>query len=322
MPRVRLGMVIGLMAGMVSLATAQEKSKFETRFEKDKPFFQKLTTKVEQTLKVMGGSDIPLKHAQTYYFKWTPVSGPDKDGRWVVKQAIEGVTFEFDVAGQTVKYDSTDPNPTGSTGNPGLGEFFKSLVGLEFTVTFKGSQVEKVEGRDEALKKLAAVNPQLEGVLRKVLTDDALKEMTDPGLGLAPPAEQAVGGTWKKEGTLNLGPIGTYVRTYEFTYKGKDPVKKELDRVEVKPTLSYKPATEGTEGLPFRIKGGSLAVKESKDSHILYNPKTGRVESARINVVITGDLDVTVNTADTKVTLYQDQKTELDTSDTSLLPKK
>ena len=56
MPRVRLGMMAGLVVGLVSAAAAQDAAKqsFETRFEKDKPFYQKLTTKVDQQLKVQG----------------------------------------------------------------------------------------------------------------------------------------------------------------------------------------------------------------------------------------------------------------------------
>src|SRR5688572_24481874 len=109
-PRVRLGMMAGLVVGMVSVAAAQDtKQSFETRFEKDKPFYQKLTTRVDQQLKVQGGSEVPLKHEQTFYFKWTPIS-QDKDGKWTAKMAIEGVQFKMDVAGQTIDFDSTNPN--------------------------------------------------------------------------------------------------------------------------------------------------------------------------------------------------------------------
>jgi hypothetical protein len=323
-PRVRLGMMAGLVVGIVSVAAAQDATKqsFETRFEKDKPFYQKLTTRVDQQLKVQGGSEVPLKHEQTFYFKWTPIS-QDKDGKWTAKMGIEGVQFKMDIAGQTIDFDSTNPNPSGATGNPGLTEFFKNLVGSELTITFgKGMAVEKVDGRDELQKKLSAVNPQMEAVLKSVLTDEAIKEMTDPSAGVTPAAPQAVNGTWEKKSTLSLGPIGSYERTFVYTYKGKDPEKKELDRIEVKPSLAYKPPAGAGEGLPFRIKGGKLDTKEVKQGVVLYNPKAGRVESVRINLILTGDLDVTIGSADSKVNLTQDQRTELDTSETPLLPKK
>ncbi len=306
-----------------AVAPAGDKQQFLTKFEANKPFFQKLTTKVEQTLKVQGGSDVPLKHEQTFFFKWTPVT--EDKGKWLVKQTIEGVKFKLDIAGQTIDYDSTDTNPSGAAGNPGLAEFFKNLIGLEFTVTFAANNViEKVDGRDEALKKLSAINPQMEAVLKTILSDEALKEMTDPSAGLATAVAKGVNETWEKKSVLALGPIGSYDRTYAYTYKGKDadPTKKELDRVDVKPTLTYKPPAVGTESLPFRIKAGTMATKEVKQGSMLYNAKTGRTQEVRFHVIMEGELDVTIGMADTKVKLYQDQKNELDTADTSFLPVK
>ena len=304
-------------------APATDKQQYLTKFEANKPFYQRLSTKVEQTLKVQGGSDVPLKHEQTFFFKWTPIS--EDKGKWLVKQTIEGVKFKLDIAGQTIDYDSADANPSGAAGNPGLAEFFKNLIGLEFTVTFAPNNViEKVDGREEALKKLSAINPQMEAVLKSILSDEALKEMTDPSAGLSTPAPKGSGETWEKKSVLSLGPIGSYDRTYVFTAKGKDadPAKKDLDRVEIKPTLTYKPPSAGTENLPFRIKGGTMATKEVKQGVALYNAKTGRTQEVRFHVIMEGELDVTIGTADTKVKLYQDQKNELDTADTSFLPVK
>jgi len=321
-----------LVIGLVSFAAGQDKQKFETKFEKDKSFYQKLTTEVEQTLKVQGGADVPLKHKQTFFFKWTPESqatAKDKDGKdrptWTVKMQIEGVQFNMNIAQQTIDYDSTNPS-AGTSGNPGLSDFFKNLVGAELKVTFgPGGVVDKVDGREELQKKLAAVNPQMESILKSVLTDEALKEMTDPSLGLTPPDAKGPNETWKKTTTLSLGPIGSYDRTFDYTYKGKetgDPLKKDLDRIEVKPTLTYKPPTGGGDNLPFRIKGGKLDTKEVKQGYILFDPKVGRVKEAKINILMTGDLDVTIGTAETKVSLQQDQKTELETADTSFITKK
>jgi hypothetical protein len=318
--RIRLAFIALLMGGLVTATLAQDKQKFETRFEKDKSFFQKLTTSVTQSVKVQGGSEVPLKHELTFFFKWTPVN-VDKD-KAVVKQSIEGVRFRLDIAGQTVDYDSTDTNPTGATGNPGLSEFFKNLIGSELTVTFKGSAIEKVDGREEMLKKLGSVNPQIEQLLKNILSDEALKEMTDPSGGIIPPTEKAVNETWEKKSTLSLGPIGSYDRTLTYTYKGKDPEKKDFDRLEVKPSLQYKPPTAGAGQLPFTIKGGKFETKDVKEGVILYNPKAGRVESVRISVTLVGDLDVTIGAQDSKISLTQEQRTELDSSDTSLLPKK
>ena len=322
MSRFRIGAAVVLAVGLASAAAGQDKQKFETKFEKDKPFFQELTTDVSQVVKVQGGPDLPLKNKQMFYFKWTPME-QDKDGKWKVKQTIEGVKMQVDIAGNPINYDSTDPNPTGAASNPGLADFFKSLIGAEFTVTFnKNMTVEKVDGRDELLKKLAGANPQLESVLKQILTDEALKEMTDPSAGITPPAEQAVGGTWEKKTTLSLGPIGSYERTFKYTYKGKDATKKDLDRVEVEPKLVYKAPTDNAAGLLFRIKSGNLETINPKPGVILFDPKTGRVVESEIAVTMKGTLDVAIGTTDTKVELYQEQKSTTKTADTTFLTKK
>jgi hypothetical protein len=296
------------------------KVKFDLRFEAGKSFYQKYSTRVEQTIKMQAGTDTPMKQEMTFFFKWTPVS-QDKD-KWTVKQTIEGVKFSLSIAGQSIDYDSTDSNPTGAAGNPALSEFFKNLINLEFSVTFgPGGVVEKVEGKDEAVKKLSTVNPQLENILKNILSDDALKEMTDPTAGLTPKEAIALNGTWEKTMTTNLGPIGSYERKYNCTYKGKDadPTKKDLDRVEIKPTISYKPPLAGTESLPFRIKSGSMTTKEVKQGYMLYNAKSGRPQEIKIQMIMEGDLDVTIGAADTKVKLYQDQTTEYVIGDTSFM---
>jgi len=324
-PRLRAAFGVLLFAGLVTTTFAQEKQKFETKFEKDKSFYQEMTTEVQQTIKVQGGSDLTQKHKQTFLFKWTPTA--QAGDKWTVKQVIEGVKMTIDIAGNQIDYDSTNPNAAGGGANPNLADFFSKLVNSEFTVTLgKGMVVEAVAGKDEFLKKLNAVNPQMEGILKKMLTDEALKQMTDPSYGLTPPAEKAVGESWEKKTTLGLGPIGSYDVTYKFTYKGKDAVKKELDRVEVVPTLTYKPPTEPGEGLLFKIKGGDLKTEEpkpdAKPNFILYNPKTGRIEESSVSVKLKGTLDVTIGGTDTKVELYQEQTTGVKTADKSFLPEK
>ena len=81
------------------------------------------------------------------------------------------------------------------------------------------------------------------------------------------------------------------------------------------------------EGLLFRIKSGSLQTvpedeKSKTNGTILYNPKTGRMESAKISIKLKGKLTVTIGDTDTKVELEQVQKTSIKTQDASFLQKK
>jgi hypothetical protein len=323
--RVRLVVAGVLAVALGATVAAQDKQGFALKLEKDKPFYQRMKTEVTQVIKVQG-QDLTQKQDSTFYFKWTP---DKQDGdKWTLKQKIEGLAMSIDISGNPITYDSTKKDAPGSAGNPGLMDFFKNLEGAEFAVTLntKTWAVEKVDGKDEFVKKLGAGSAQMDGLLKKILTDDALRQMADPTYGLVPDQPKAVGETWEKKQVLNLGPIGTYDVTYKMTYTGKDPAQKDLDRVEVVPTLAYKPPAEGTDGLLFRIKDGKMEARpvEPADglppSVILYNPQTGRVVKATISLKLRGDLTVAIGGTDTKVELEQRQTTTIDTSNDPLLP--
>jgi hypothetical protein len=307
-----------LAVSLLTAAFAQDAAKFEAKFEEKKAFFQEMTTDVIQTIKVQGGSDLNQKHVQTFYFAWTPEKFDKDKGTWTLKQKIEGVKMSIDIAGNPINYDSTKPESAGTT-NPGLAEFYKNLIGTEFTVTLKNGAVEKVDGKDDLLKKLGSANAQMEALLKKVLTDEALKQMADPTFGLTPAKEMKKDESWEKKAPVNLGPIGSYDLTYKFTYKGKDADKKELDRVEVLPTMTYKAPAEGGDGLLFRIKGGTLTTEDPKPGYILFDPKTGRIVQSQIKVKLKGQLNVTVGGTDTTVDLYQEQTTTVNTQDKSFV---
>jgi len=314
------------VAALLALAigatvTAQDKSRFELKLEKDKPFYQKTKTDVTQIIKVQG-QDLTQKQDSTFFFKWTPEK--QEGDKWTIKQKIEALEMSIDISGNPITYNSQKKDQPGSAGNPGLMDFFKNLEGAEFTVTLnnKDWKVEKVEGKDEFIKKLGAGNAQMDSLLKKIMTDDALKQMADPTFNLIPDAPKAAKDTWEKKQTLNLGPIGAYEVTYKLTYVGKDPTKKHLDRIEVTASLTYKPPTENTEGLLFRIKDGKMETKapDPKDqSYVLYNPATGRVEEAKIYLKLRGDLTVIIGGTETKVELDQTQVTTIESGNESFL---
>src|SRR5262249_34162944 len=150
------------------------------KFKKDETFYQEMKTETKQTMKVMG-MDISQNQSQTFWFSWTPKE--EKDGNWVIKQKIDGVQMEIEISGNKITYDSRKDTGTGST----LAEFFKALVGSEFTLTVdKDMKVSKIEGRDEFVKKLIATNQQMEPLLKQILGDEALKQMADPAFAVVP----------------------------------------------------------------------------------------------------------------------------------------
>jgi len=300
--------------------------RFEPRFEVNKKFYQESTTKLTQIVKVQG-QDLTQRQESKFYYEWTPLKF--EGDKWTVKQRVEGLKMSIDISGNVINYDSTaGDSPT--AGNPGLVEFFKKLNNSEFTATIdKNYKVEKVEGKKTFVDNLSSGSPTMESLLNKILTDQALQEMCDPTLKLVPQdGPKKVGDSWKREGTVNLGPIGTYKLTYDFKYVGVD---KDMDKIEVATSLDYTvPAKEAADGLLFRITGGKLSTAPGMDGKtpepakgvILYDPKAGRVASAEITIKIRGDLTVAIGGTETKVELVQDQTTTIRGGDTSFLPKK
>ena len=321
MTSIRTITAVAVAVGLAAAGLAQDKQKFEPKFEAGKKFYQSVSTDVDQTVKVQGGTEVKLKHSQTFLFRWEPTK---QDGeKWTVKLVIEGVKLKVDVAGNPINYDSTSDQPNAN--NPGLNEFLKNLKDTEFTVTYaKGYQVEKVEGQENLLKNLGAANQQMEQLLKKILTAEALKEMSDPMAGLTPGVEKGVGEKWDKTTGLKLGPIGDYDRKLGFEYKGKDKDGefKDLERVEVKASVTYKPPSAEADGLLFRIKAGDLTTQSPKAGYYIFDPKTGFVKKAELSVTMTGQLTVAIGTTETVVNLNQTQSTTVLTSDKSFIPEK
>jgi hypothetical protein len=339
--RIRFGTSAALVFALAALVSGQDKKdppkadpkpadpkvdgkRFETRFDFDKKtkFYQESTTTLTQVIKVQG-QDLTQTQRSTFFFEWTPVKL--EGDKAFVKQRVEGVQMTIDISGNQINYDSTKGD-TPSAGNPGLTEFFKKLTGAEFTAVIeKGVKVVEVQGKADFIKNLATGSPQMETLLSKILTDDALRDMCDPTLKLVPEdGPKKVGDTWTRKGTINLGPIGTYTVTYNFKYVG---VEKDLDKIEVETKLEYaapKKDDPNAGGLLFRINDGKLGINPDKPAKgvIMYDPKAGRVASAEITINLKGELTVAIGGTDTKVELLQEQKTTVKTADGSLLPVK
>jgi hypothetical protein len=296
---------------------AGDKVELKWKFEKDKPFYQEMTTKTNQDMKVMN-MDVKQQQEQTFYFSWQ-FKEEDKDKNTVITQKIEGVKLTINVAGNPITFDST----AAPGQNTALSEFFRALVGSQFTLTLdKDNKVVKVEGRDDFLKKLANANPQMEPLLRSILTEEALKQMADPSFGVTPPNAVAKGDTWSRDSTLNLGPIGSYQTSTKYKSDGQDDKNKDLTKISDEITLTYKaPASEQSgQPLPFKIKSADLKSKSGKGT-VTFDTKKGRLDKSEQKIELDGKLTIEIAGMTTDVTLNQTQETTITTSDTPQVKK-
>jgi len=295
---------------------AADKATLKWKFEKGKPFYQTMTTTTDQSMNVMN-NEVKQKQTQTFYFKWTPLDDP-KDGKVKIKQEITGVKMDIDIGNQKITYDSNDQNAKNQA-HP-LSEFFKALVGSEFTLTLdtKTMKVEDIEGRDQFVEKLTKANAQMKPLLEQILSKDALKQMADPTFGVIKNGEEvAKNATWDRTSSLNMGPIGTYDNKYTYTYEGKDEKDKKLDKIKVTTTLTYKPPQDnpaGAAALPFKIKSAQLSSKNA-GGEVYFNNETGRIDHSDMKVELEGTLNIEIGGQTTEVKLSQTQNSSITTSD-------
>lgn len=267
-------------------------------FDKGKVFYQELTTETEQKMKVMG-QEVTQKQKQTFFLKYTG-EDPTKEKHLVVTQEIIGVVMNIDIGGVTISYDSREEK---QPNNP-MTDFFKKLLEakLKLTIDPKTMEVVTIEGHEDLVKKLGQTNPQMEPLLKSILSKDALKQMAEPTWAALPSKSVNKGDDWKKTSTLKLGPIGEYKTEYTYTYEGQE---KGLDKIKIDAKLTYSAPTDKG-GLPFVIKSAELVSKEGT-GYAYFDRKEGRFDSSNMKMKLEGTLKIEVGGMDTDVTLNQDQ---------------
>jgi hypothetical protein len=306
--------------GLVSRAMAGE-TEIGWKFEKDKIFYQELKTVTTQTMSVMG-QELAQNQEQSFYFRWTVKD--IKDGKITLTQKIEGVRLKMDIAGNVIQFDSAAPADPRFT-STALAQFFQAMVGAELTVTYKQSdmKIEKIEGITELLKKLVAVNQQMEPLLKKLLSEEAIRQMIDPSFAVVPDGGRIEKGKeWERSSRLSLGPIGNYETIYKFKYTG-DSDEKDLVGITVSPVIKYSSPSSPGEGLPFKILKADFKQGDAgaEKSIIRFDRAAGRVAESRLTTVMEGELTVEINGQSQRIPLRQRQTTTTRFGDSSFLRK-
>ena len=289
--------------------TGGQKSKFSA-FDPEKqkkPFYTEQTTKTTQKMEV-NKQTVTQEQMQTFLIKWTPK--PMADKKWVVEQQIEGVKLKINIGGNNIDYDSTAKNPK----NP-MTDFFEQLTKqpLVYTINPDKIAVEKIEKRDEFIKGLSDINPQMRSLLTQILSDNALKKMAEPTWYAYPEDETfAKDKKWTRTSELDLGPIGKYKTDFDFTVKSIDGDKATID---IKTKLTYTAPTDDKKaGLPFVIKSANLTA-DSGTGTAVFDMKAGRFEKTDLEMKLKGTLTIEVGNMTTTVELDQTQKASSVTKD-------
>lgn len=270
---------------------------------KSKGFFQKIETTTKQTIKV-SEQQVPQEQKQTFIIQWTPKEM--KDGNYVVAQKIVGVDMSINIGGNNISFNSRS---TTKPKNP-MTDFFDKLINQELTyvIDSKTWEVKEIQGRKEFVSALTNAHPQMRQLLENIMSEDALKKMAEPTWFALPSGPVEKDATWKKESTLDLGPIGTYKTTFDFTYAGKD-------KINIATKLDYTaPGSNKQGGLPFTIEKANLTSKGGSGEAV-FDREKGRFASSKTSMKLAGDLTINVGNMSTVVNLDQDQESVVTSMD-------
>lgn len=281
-------------------------------FTKKAKFYQVQQTKTKQEMKVMGQVVIQ-EQSQEFLIEWAP-GDKDKDGNYQVTQTIKGVKMTINIGGNKITYDSTGPKQK----NP-MTDFFDQLTkqDLKFVIKSDLSSVVSIEGGDKFVNSLGEINPQMQSLLKTILSDKALQKMAEPTWYAFPAGGKlpAVNGTWTRESDLDLGPIGKYKTNFTFKYLGPDEKSKGKENIGIETKLEYQaPDAANKAGLPFVIHEAKLSAEKGTGKAV-FNRQTGRFDSTEIKMKLTGTLTIEVGSMKTTVELTQDQEASSTTFD-------
>ena len=116
------------------------------------------------------GMEVKQKQEQTFYFSWT-LKDEDKDKKQIVVQKIEGVKLTIQIAGNpiTLRFDEPDD------ANNALAEFFKALVGTEFTADARQGHQSHQGRRPRRFPREADRRPtsRWKPLLKRILSEEA-----------------------------------------------------------------------------------------------------------------------------------------------------
>jgi hypothetical protein len=308
----------GFVLALLTPAPAQEAKpvKLEWKFEKDKAFYQSLTTETTRSLK-FSGTEVNQKFSQTFFLRWTPAKQEDRS--WDLKLKVEGVKLETDVPGTgKVTFDSAKAdNPSGP-----LTDLYKALTGpdVEFTVTVNSEmQATNVEGTGKVAEALGKAHPQLEAMLNQVLTRDNLKQLAGAAFPALSSKEVKKGDTWERTSVMSVNALGTFETKATYTDDGPDK-DANVEKVGVKAEMTYRAPADKPFNFAFKINSADLKSSEAVGT-VEFRKDRGRADKSEMKVTIKGKLNLDVSGSATEVEVTQTQTTTVTTSDENPVKK-
>jgi len=187
--------------------------------------------------------------------------------------------MSMEMGGKTMfDYDSTK-KPSTDKANP-VGDAFQRIIGAKIQYFLDASNnVQRIEGIDVLTNRLMSGGaPDATTSLKSLFNEGYLKQMIDHSQYMPPQSVQP-GDTWPVQIEIEMGPLGTMVMDYTFTFQKWEQLgKRTCARLEFQGTIKTKPDQN-----PIST-GMSMSILDGNSSGVSwFDPELGKTIRTSLN---------------------------------------
>jgi hypothetical protein len=282
-----------MVAGLASPATAQVK--LEYKFPEGMSATYRTTSKTHQILTIAGmnletGAEASAVTSNT-------VGKRNADGTLPVGQKVESLKIQLDLPGGiNISFDSANPDAKIEAPQLAfLGEAFKTLVGLSYTVVLdEHNRVKAVEGMEKVTAKLEGIDPQAANLIKGRLKVESIKRSFEMVHTNLPDILVRQGEPWERTEVMEIdgGQTLTFKKRYEYLGTVEQGGR-TLDKIDVK-ALEVSYAMDPDADSPLRPEKSDLKI-DSSDGTLLFDREAGTIVERKGKTRIKGDITFTAN---------------------------
>ncbi|MCA9236076.1 MAG: hypothetical protein KDA44_11430 [Planctomycetales bacterium] len=228
----------------------------------------KMSQNMEMQIPMPGGQQVNVNVNQDLHMTWNVLEVLE-DGSAKLTQKIERMKMTMKNSGQTMEFDSANPDASKGPLADALAPVFKALTSAEFEVTMTPQgKITEVEIPDDLITSLKS-SPGAE-MMGELASKDGLQHLVQQG-ALTLPEDLTEGKEWTTKVEMKNPMVGTQTIVTTYRYEGPRDVDGETLEV-ISPTLDVKFG----EGAQVEIVG------QESSGEILFNRKAGRLQKSSI----------------------------------------
>jgi len=213
------------------------------------------------------------------------------EGGHEVELEFLGMQMAFSQGGKSVmNYDSAKKSSPDNA-NP-MADAFQKIIGAKIQYFLDvTNNVERIEGVDALVSRLeSGGSPDAVAPLKSMFNEGYFKQIIG-GSRSMPPKPVQPGDTWPVQLEIAMGPIGTLVMDYTFTFqKWEQRGKRNCARLEFRGTITSKPDDSS------RPPGMTMDIQDGTSSGVSwFDPELGKIIETSLKQNITMAMTVPIN---------------------------